>query len=113
MTLGRLIFTDKNIIVPYAKIASLAAGLALPLMVRRNTFVHAHFLNKISKLIFAFILDWDCDPSIFPQSCFSFIKDAKALVGHISSHNHWFWNICQSLHGPAYELEGKNNQPFF
>lgn len=33
MTLGRLIFADGHIVVPYSKIAMLAGGLVAPLMV--------------------------------------------------------------------------------
>jgi hypothetical protein len=40
MTLGRLVFTGGDIVVPYVKIATLAAGLVVPLMVKilSNTF---------------------------------------------------------------------------
>lgn len=34
MTLGRLIFNEGHIVVPYRNIATLAAGLVIPLMVR-------------------------------------------------------------------------------
>jgi sodium/bile acid cotransporter 3/5 len=36
MTLGRLIFADGHIVVPYRNIATLAGGLVIPLMVSNN-----------------------------------------------------------------------------
>lgn len=38
MTLGRLIFAEGHIVVPYRNIATLAAGLVVPLMVRHIVF---------------------------------------------------------------------------
>ncbi len=36
MTLGRLIFADGHIVVPYSKIAMLAGGLVAPLMASKH-----------------------------------------------------------------------------
>ena len=38
MTLGRLIFTGGDIVIPYRNIASLAGGLVAPLMVSTKIF---------------------------------------------------------------------------
>jgi len=48
MTLGRLVFTGGDIVVPYVKIATLAAGLVVPLMIG---LVIRRFLPKVANVL--------------------------------------------------------------
>ena len=47
MTMGRLIFAEGHIIVPYYKIATLATGLVVPLMVVLSTLLSSEIQKKI------------------------------------------------------------------
>jgi hypothetical protein len=59
MTLGRLVFTGGDIVVPYVKIATLAAGLVVPLMVKilSNTYYY-YFLVQFPIKFFSILADW-------------------------------------------------------
>lgn len=50
MTLGRLIFADGHIVVPYRNIAMLAGGLVVPLMVGSRLQILGHYKYLVGEI---------------------------------------------------------------
>ena len=116
-TMGRLIFSDGVIVIPFHKITTLGAGLVIPLVVSTCWKLSLCSLLELagSRAVLFFgnnlesndlRLDWPADPSLPAQDRERVGQMSETFFGRHPFGHCCFRDLRQSLHVPTDGLEG-------